>query len=88
MKIKQTSTTLTRISNLHEKHQHEDLLEHEKHQCGYQNNRARTSLANQRHIKSISMETSLSANWKLTIKHKNCSSKLQRIKKVPRTKNE
>ncbi len=62
---------------MHEEHQHEDLLEHEKHQCEYQNTNARTSLVHQRHIKSTSTETSLSANWKLTRKHKNRSSKFQ-----------
>ncbi len=80
MKIKQTLTTLVWISNLHKEHQYEDLLEHEKHQCVYQNNSARTLLIDQRHIKSTNMETSMSANSKFTIGHKNHSSKFQRQK--------
>ncbi len=57
------------IENLHEEHHHEDLSEHDKHQCGYQNNSVRTSMAYQKNIKSTNMETCLNANLKLTTKH-------------------
>jgi len=33
------------IENLNEKHQHEDLLEHDNHQCEYQNNNVKTLMA-------------------------------------------
>jgi hypothetical protein len=81
MKIKKINNVSVNIT-LAQKNQYEDLLDNEKHQCGYQNNSARTSLAYQRHIKSTNMETSLSANLKFTIEKKNCSSKFQGQKRM------
>jgi hypothetical protein len=57
------------IENLHEEHQHKDLLEHDNHQCGYQNNNVRTLMADEKNIKSTNMDTCLNANSKLTTKH-------------------